>query len=348
MRTCHPRAYLLFFVSTFVFINNTCGQGNYKPVPLPPKISSVNEEFSGMTIWKNRAYLVPQYGSHKETKLNGDFFIYSLLCDSISRVIDGKDAGLSFYQSIRVNNLQQLPDSVKEYYEGFEAIEIVNGTVFLSIETNDIYDYCFLLKGKLDLLKHEINIDPLHFITLKRYPYIENAGFESVTYLPKENKLIAMYEFNGMPTGGIGFLIDTSFKKPVQKISVPFLYFRITDIKATKDDQLYGINYYWYGDYNSYLNNNILRHAEENIKISIPDLKDNLDTDPGFLKKNTCYARIVSLKNYRDAKWKQVASFECDKNNWEGLALFRNGALVITDANRNSKQATTFAFVSFK
>lgn len=340
--------YFIFLQLIIVFIAcNSYSQGNYKPIPLPIKINSVNEEFSGMGIWKNRIYLTPQYGSNKDTKLDGDFFIYSLLLDSIGRVIDGKDSGVSSYRTIRVNNLAKLPDSIKKYYEGFEAITIVNGKVFLSIETIDTFDYCFLLMGILDTVKNEINIDPVNYASLKRYPYIGNAGFESMTYLPKENKLMVMYEYNGMQNGGIGFLVDTAFKKPSKKIRTPFLYFRLTDITAKKDGKIYGINYFWNGDYKDYLNNTIQRNEEKNIKTAIPDLKSALDINPDYLKdKNTCYTRIVSLKNYKDTKWKQVATFECSKNNWEGLALFRKGVLVLSDANRNSKQVTTLAFIT--
>ncbi|MEP6948031.1 MAG: hypothetical protein ABI863_02095 [Ginsengibacter sp.] len=342
------KKYLALMISIPAFLSNVYSQDNYRQIPLPVNINSVNEEYSGMTIWKSRLYLLPQYGSRKETKLDGDFFIYTISCDSVGGVIDRKDSGLTAYRSIKVNNLQKLPDSIKKYYEGFEAITIVNGKVFLSIETTDTYDSCYLLKGKLDTNKNEINIDPVIYAAIKRYPYIVNAGFESVTYLPQENKLLALYEYNGMTGGGIGFLIDTAFKKPLKKINAPFLYFRLTDITATSHDKIYGINYFWNGDYNYYLDNNLQRHEEENIKNSIPDLKKNLNADPGYLKKNsTCYARIIMIENYRNTKWKQVVSFECAKNNWEGLALFRKGALVITDANRSSHQATTLAYVSF-
>jgi len=338
---------LILFLSILFFSDIAHGQSAFKNIPLPPNISSVNEEFSGMTLYAGRVYLEPQYGSHKETKLDGDFFLYSLLADSVGRVIDGKDTALTAYRAIRVKNLDHLPDSVKTYYEGFEAITIVNNTAYLSIETNDTYDYCFLLKGYLDTLQNTITIDALHFATLKRPLRINNAGFESVTWLPKEKKLLAYYEYNGMPGGGKGFLIDTSFQKAPQSIKVPFLYFRITDITATSKDKIYGINYFWNGDYDAYLNNDQLKNQEKNIKTSIPDMKDNITQNPDYLKKKTTsYGRIVMLKNRKDKHWKQVTSaFPAPKNNWEGITLYREGALIITDANRSSKQLTTFGYV---
>jgi hypothetical protein len=342
--------FILLIINAICFSGIAYGQGSYKNIPLPKNINGINEEFSGMVMYNNRLYLEPQYGDHKETKLNGDFYIYSIAADSIGRVIDGNDNMLTAYKTISVKNLDKLPDSVKNDYEGFEALTIVNNTAYLSIETHDNYDYCFLLKGALDTVKNEITIDPLHYIALKRYLRIDNAGFESVTWLPQEKKLLACYEFNGTPEGGHGYLIDTSFKQAPEQIETPFLYFRLTDIATSPDDKIYGINYFWNGDYSAYLNNDILKDQEENIKKTIPDLKTPIDNNPAYLKqKSTNYARIVMLNNRKDKHWKQVISvFPAFKNNWEGLALYRNGALIITDANRSSKQLTTFGYIAFK
>lgn len=341
----------MFFLTLFagvLFVGYAHGQGKLKNIPLPKAISGVNEEYSGMAIWRGRLYLEPQYGDHKETKLNGEFNIYSILTDSISRVLDGRDTALSRYRTIRVNNLGKLPDSVKQYFEGFEAISIVNNQVFLSIETTDIYDYCFIIKGMLDTVKSTITIDPVNFVSLKRYPYIGNAGFEAVTYLPNENKLLAYYEFNGTPNGGTAYLIDTAFAKPAKQIKAPFLHFRITDIAATKSGQLFGINYYWSGDYDKYLSNNIMRHQEGAISTAVPDLADSIKANPAYLKNvKTTNARIVTMKNHKGKKWEQVKAFEGYKDNWEGMVLFGKGALIITDANRSAIQVTRFAYIEF-
>lgn len=342
--------FILLIINVIGFSTVVYSQGSYKNIQLPKNINGVNEEFSGMAMYNNRLYLEPQYGDHKETKLNGDFYIYSIAADSIGRVIDGKDSSLTAYRTISVKNLDKLPDSVKNDYEGFEALTIVNNTAYLPIETHDNYNYCFLLRGTLDTVKNEIVIDPQHYITLKRYLRIDNAGFESVTWLPQEKKLLAYYEFNGAPEGGHGYLIDTAFAQAPEQIKAPFLYFRLTDIATTSDDKIYGINYFWNGDYNAYLDNDLLKDQEENIKKSIPDLKESIDNNPAYLKqKTTNYARIVMLNNRKDKHWKQVTSaFPAFKNNWEGIVLYRKGALIITDANRSSKQLTTFGYVAFE
>ena len=330
---------VLIFLITVIFSLSAVAQNSLKNIPLPIKINSVNEEYSGLAWSGDRLYLLPQYGNHKETLLDGDFSLYSLRADSIARVIDGKDTALTQFKVLSVKNLDKLPDSIKMHYQGFEAITFHKNEVYLVIETDDKYDYCFIIKGVLDEQQSQILIDPTRTIALKRYPYIFNAGFESLTYLPDKHQLMALFEFNGMHTGGIGFLIDTDFKSIPREIAVPYLPFRITDIQATERGRIYGINYYWEGDYNVYLNNNMLRNQEGAVKKWAPELGDSL--------KTKSYARIVTKKRWKSKSWDQVATFEANKTNWEGLALFRNGALVITDANRSKKLKTVFAFIEF-
>jgi hypothetical protein len=340
------RKYSLIFILGAIASFNCIAQNKLKAIKLPEIINGVNQEYSGITQYKGRIYLLPQYGNHKETKTEGEFDIYSLLADSINRVINREDTALTTYRTIKVKNLDKLPAIIKQNYQGFESITIVNDQVYMAMETPTMHYYCYLFKGVLDTVKNEINLDAKNYISLRRLPYIENSGFESVAYLPKEKKLLAYYEFNGMPGGGIGYLIDPLFKKSPQQIKSPFLYFRITDITATTSGHIYGINYHYNGDYDEYLNNGILKNRENNIKGVVPDLKDPLSNDPDYLKKHT-YARIVTLKNYKNKQWQQVVTFDGEKSNWEGITLFNKGALIITDANRSEKQVSRFAYIEF-
>ncbi len=340
------KGYSLILMLGAIALGTCVAQNKLKSIKLPEIINGVNQEYSGITQYNGRIYLLPQYGNHKETKTEGEFNIYSLLADSVNRIVMGKDSSLTTYKTIKVKNLNNLPAIIKQNYQGFESITIINGQVYLAMETPTMHYYCYLFKGALDTVKNEISLDVKNYISLRRLPYIENAGFESVAYLPKEKKLIAYYEFNGMPGGGLGYLIDPSFKKPPREIKAPFLYFRISDIATTASGQIYGINYHYNGDYDEYLNNGILMNREENIKKAVPDLKERLTKSPEYLKSNT-YARIITLKNYKDKQWQQVATFDGEKSNWEGITLFDKGALIITDANRSEKQVSRFAYIEF-
>jgi hypothetical protein len=340
------RKHLLLLSFWVIFGLTAQGQTKYKTIPLPKVISGVNEEFSGITLWQNRVYFLPQYGSHKETKLNSDFNIYSVSADSINRVINKIDTGLTTYRTLKVLNLDKLPDSIKNNYEGFEAITIVDGRIFLSIETTATFNYCFLLKGVIDTTNSRISIDPKNIISLKRPLYIKNAGFEALTYLPKQKKLLAIYEFNATVWRKTGYLIDTAFAGTPKALNTPFLYFRITDAATGADDKLYAINYHYNGDYQAYLNNGTIHDAEQDIKQQVLSLRDSLSRHPDYLQKHN-YASIVMLNDYKDKRWKTLVTFDGFKNNWEGLTLFNKGALIITDANRSTKQVSLLAYIEF-
>ncbi len=338
---------------TLLFSVIAQAQTPYKTIALPKAISGTGEEYSGMYTYNNRVYLLPQYGDHKTSikkdNLKGEFVLYSLLKDSIDRVVDGKDSSLTAFKTLKVINLEKLPDSLANEYEGFEALNIVGNTVFLSVESDDMYQNCYLLKGKLDTVNNQVIIDPIHIIKLKRPELIYNAGYEAVTWLPKEKKLLAYYEYNGRANGGSGYLIDTSFLTQPEAVKTPQLYFRITDMVATSKDKIYGVNYFYNGDYNYYLNNKQVNNQEGNIKKIIPVLRDSLIKDPNYLKHPpTTYARIVILKNRKTGKWKQVATVPGYRNNWEGITLYRKGALIITDANGRKQQDTVLAYIEFE
>lgn len=322
------------------------GQSRYKTIPLPLALRGINEEFSGMAQFGDRIYILPQYGSSKETGLNGNFNMYSFRTDSISSVIDGKDTALTSFNTLKVRNLEKLPEFIKNTYQGFETLTFLGNSVYMAIETVDTAANCYLVRGVIDTLKKEINIDPKSYLALKRPFYVSNAGYESITWLPGINKLIAFYEFNAASDGNTAYLIDTSLTKSPEVVKTAFLYFRNTDAVTAPNGGIYVINYFWDGDYAKYLDNGIVQNAESGIKYAVPALKDSLAKNPDYLKTHT-FARIVYLKNYRKKKWKQVAVFEGFKNDWEGITLFKKGALVITDANRSTKQVTRLAYIAF-
>jgi hypothetical protein len=337
------RSFCLSVCCLFLWANKGFAQEkNFRPIPLPAEISSVAEEFSGMALWNNRVYLLPQYGDQRRADglMNDNFFIYGILADSINLAIDDS-VPLTKFQKIRVKNIDKLPEEIKAGYEGFEAISIVNGTVFMNIETHDNFTYCFMLKGRLDTTANEVIIDTNKITRLKRDFQWENAGFESIAYIPSENKLLTAYEAN-FHAINYAYLVDTSFQTEPVKTQIPMMPFRITDLFA--NNKIYALNYYYHGDHAIYADSMI-----DDIKASIPELTEQLNTDPDYLKeKNHEYARIVSLDSLSDPKWKEVVSFPGQKNNWEGLVLFRKGALIVSDANNNAPhQVTTFAYVEF-
>lgn len=339
---------LLFALSAILMLvaMGANAQSKYQLIPLPPALRNINEEFSGMAQFGKLIYILPQYGSYKQTGLDSIFNIYTFNKDSINRVIDGKDSSLTAFGTIHVRNLEKLPAYIKKIYQGFETLTFVGSTVYMAMETVDTAANCYLVKGLLDTSGKEINIDTINYLPLKRPFFLSNGGFESITWLPGINKLIAFYEFNANAQGNKAYIIDTALQKIPELIKTPFLYFRNTDAVTAPNGGIYAINYFWDGDYAKYLDNDMVKNAEEKIKRAVPELKGSLVKDPGYLKSHT-FARIVYLKNRHKKNWKQVTVFDGFRNNWEGITLFNKGALIIADANRNTKQLTRMAYVQF-
>ncbi len=340
--------YLLQWVcmGLLLFCVDAIAQNNYKTIPLPLQLRNINQEFSGMAQLGSRIYLLPQYGSHYETRLDGEFNLFSFKADSISRVIEGLDTALTTYRILKVRGLEKLPDGLKKIYQGFETLTFAGNYAYMAIETVDTAANCYLLRGVIDTITNEVVMDTKNYLTLPRPFFISNAGFESITWLPKKKKLIAFYEFNARAGSNFAYLIDTSLTLPPKAVRTPFLYFRNTDAVTAPDGSIYAINYYWDGDYDKYLNNGFVNKPESYITRAIPSLKDSLAKNPQYLKEKT-FARIIRIKNYKRKKWKEVTVFNGFKNNWEGITLFKNGALVVSDANRSTKQITRLVYVEF-
>jgi len=339
----------LYFILTLLMVLSSrfgFAQVPQKVIQLPPIISGVDEEFSGLAMHDRRIYLLPQYGQKKSVTIKSPFSLYSISSDSIQRVIDNLDSALSFYKVVPVLNLDLLPDSISKSYQGFESITFVGNDVFLTMETIDNFGYCFILKGNLDSISNTITINPTHFVALKKHPQIPNAGFESLTYIPELKKLIAVFEFNGI-NGGLGYMVDTALCSPPQKIHIPHLPFRITDVSADTNGDIYGLNYYWNGDFKHYGESELVDHHRTKLLQELPDLQRALNSDVEYLtEKTTSYARIVKIR-LPDGRWEEVRRIDTNGDNWEGIIPFSKGVLVITDANRSYSQRTLFVYVEF-
>lgn len=333
---------LLFSILSFA----ASAQNPLQEIPLPKAINGVGEEYSGMAVWKDRLYLLPQYGGHKDSVLRGDVEIYSIRLDSIRRVITGKDTALTAYRTLKLTGINQLSDTIR-FYQGFEAIAIVDGQVFLSIETDDEKNKdCYVISGALDIARNRVIINPRSLAVLPRFSFVPNAGFESLTWLPKEKKLLALFEFNASPYGNRGYLLDKNLSKLPQVVSMPFSYFRITDAAATTSG-IYALNYFWSGDYKDYLNNCLVRE-DASLLDSVPPLRPLVTADSGWLRgKNNCLTRILKLSNLKGSRWVQekVVETGCSGANWEGIVPFDKGFLIISDANIKSYLRTALGYV---
>ncbi|WP_336514530.1 hypothetical protein [Pollutibacter soli] len=306
--------FLLPILSCFCFLLHTDLHAQGKRIPLPEPLNDQLYEYSGLGIYKSKLILLQQYPA---TTLPGIDTSY------IGEILDGKSltATIHYWKLIYLEQIKsRLP-----YYQGFEAVTVVDNDIFLSIETLDEDRNCYLVRGNIN--DSSIILDTATILALPKLRKkqgdstitIHNIGFESMAWLPKQKRLLLLFEYNRYPGKSTGYIIDRHLKKR-KRIDVDPIDFRITDL-FNDGKRTYGINYYYQGEFG-------LFEPQEKIKKG-----------DGFADWRTdCFSRIVVL----DVRKKQVSfnvirdiSFEND--NWEGIMRFRNGVLLVTDRHPESK-----------
>ncbi len=138
------------------------------------------------------------------------------------------------------------------------------------------------------------------------------------------NELLIISEF-AANTSQVGYLIHTSLDKTDKPVffSKPICY-RLTDLCTDSNNNIYGINVLWGGEYKNYIKNCSCKTG-----IASFDNLQSIDTSLHF-------AQIIQLVKQNDSTfdWKPVVTIKGSGKNWEGIALIDKHFYVISDANK--------------
>jgi hypothetical protein len=307
------------------------------PIPLCCHADAYYYEYSSIARWekRHRILLIPQLPRKRKIYSSGkDIYV----ADNSVRiaVFDEDSVHASRYHTITniaylaIKN-QNVLDNIQGY-EGIEAAVILGSTnnIYFAIETNT--KKCYIVKGFINEADSSIQLDekilPLPKPEDKGDTANDNAGFESIAYLPIQNKLIAFFERNRYLDVDRAMLIDTRLNpSTIQylKFAKPLL-FRLTDVSYWGDDTLIGINHH-YSDYHK-------KETEFNYYIGKGNIENAKAAMFGKNPARLSFARIIKLFFTKDNKidWKEVhnpVSFSDD--NWEGIIPFKDGVLMVVD-----------------
>ena len=154
---------------------------------------------------------------------------------------------------------------------------------------------------------------------------INNAGYESLALLRDSDSLMAFFECNKDTINAKAFMLGTNLKgkaRPV-KWTRP-LYFRLTDVYALNDSELIGINHLFTSktypfERDAYIECENLSTVEKQL------------TNGGNI--DTCFTQLIKLIiNNREISWQPIVFVSLDdKDNYEGIVAFKDGALIIVD-----------------
>lgn len=226
---------------------------------------------------------------------------------------------------IRIDDPKHLLDVKKS--EGFEAITFAGSDVYLAMETtSETEDSCFLFKGWLEknLITLTGRIGLPHLKNCDGQP-IGNAGYESLTYLPKEKKLLAIYEYEGEAGKPAGFKVDPKFEKTATPVYLDQpLCFRITDIQATGTGGYFGVNVCYEGS------------MKDDKYLDCHCSSNNPDVNAVIEGKTRSFSQIISFTQVNDSTyhWEHFRNIDASMPvNWEGFAMVKDNFLLINDTN---------------
>lgn len=305
------------------------------PIYLNDSINKPSYEFSGMAKWRNYVLLIPQHISASDK--------YHIVCvdtSSIDSVISGRALfATKTTKLIFSNSLDTLYKIIKKSilprtdFGGFEAAVVVNDNIFLTIETDSL---CYAVKGTIDARTMQVNFQPGDTLSLPKPDYtFGNAGFESLTYLPGEKKLIAVYENTAITTHPVAYTFDTNLRNRQPVSFAKPLLFRVTDIASLHDNSLVALNHY-YRDYNDTVVCGVIPKGASTLKNEYcyyigSHLKEAAD-EMGANPQQTSFTRVIELtflNNKLDWKERKIISYSAD--NWEGILPYWKGVLMVVD-----------------
>jgi hypothetical protein len=318
-----PNVFLIGLITLFI----AKAAAQVRPYPISLDLASIKpikkKEFSGLVIREDQLLLLPQ---HADTGKNTYKFIYALNVDEAHKAaLAQAKRAIPVKEKYRIIGLEDLliNQSIRGY-EGFEAMVIVNNDYYFLIETicEDSPPVCgpacYLIKGTQ---RDDIILLDSKVVPLQRPARVKNAGFEALYYDPVSQRLLIYFEYNGLEKPPMGYGVNLSLSK-VDTLQMAPVLFRITDITTDNSGDVYALNFYWGGEYRNYIEKSEANTAaaRQMKNVNIPLREDTLFT----------FMRILKLQ---DGDW-NIAYLATDvKQNWEGIAWYKEGFFIVSDDN---------------
>lgn len=314
-----------------------------QPITLPQPVANPAEEFSALAAMHKQLLLIPQYPDQQKT--------WAIPVKAVQKTVKQSNPAFNAaaFTEVSIQNLPAVIARVNQggsYYQGIEGAVAVGNTLFLSIETEEATDSCYLVKGYRQ--QQTIVLDTAHIVALPKVKcngkVVNNAGYESLTWDAASNKLLAVFEYTNVADVAqtpVGYLADTLLS-PAQAALPVYIQqqvpFRITDICAGKNGRFYGINFWWGGEYDDYFT----CATQTPLPVKDSALFRN------SAHKLSCYGRVLQLQLHgQQLTWRPLQEIGYDCYNWEGIIPVNNRLLIITDANKGKYlEKTTHVIVT--
>lgn len=310
---------------------DTVAEASVQRIPIDGPLSAPEAEISGLAWYGEHLILLPQHPDRFGGPEDG--FLFTLSKEDILEVLDGKRETPLRPDSI-IFEARRLTDRLPDF-QGFEAIEVRNDRVFLTVEAlPETTRPGYLVGGHIspDLSRIRLQLDEA--VTLPPQTQIANISYEGL--IAVGDTLVPLYEANGRrlnPTPRVP-MYDLDLRRLGDR-PFPSIEYRITD--ATTPDRsgyFWTINYFFPGEASKLkpaIDSLALRYGEgatHDRNPSVERLVQFQYTTRGIVRSDVppLLLRLVDGR----------------PRNWEALAQLNDrGFLIATDEHPE----TIFAFV---
>lgn len=290
-------------------------------IALAGPVAASRAEISAVAWCGDQLILVPQYPAMFQDE--GQASVFSIPKAGIEAYLNGVSLD-PIEPAVIPFDAGELDDEI-EGFEGFESITFIGDDVYMTIESHDGNEMAgYLVKGSVTGDCEGIILDPESAVTIQ--PQADLSNMTDETIIVNNNQIYTLYEANGVNVNPdpVAHVFSLNLD-PVGEVPFPSIEYRITDAAEPDADGLFWvINSFYPGDtklkpgtdeiaveYGLGASHQELEQVERLIALQITDEGITFaGLAPIYLELNTDYD---------------------DSRNWEGLARYGEGFLLVTD-----------------
>ena len=297
-------------------------------ISLNGSITNRNAELSGLAWYGEYLILLPQYPDFS----GRESVIFAIPKTQILAFLDGDDR--TAIEPIRIPyESNGLGDNIRGF-EGFEAIDFVGETAYLTIEVSGSGMKGFLVQGQIEPDLSQLTIINPRMTEIEQPVTLGNRSDEAL--LIADGTIVTFYESNGeaVNPAPVAHLFDTNL---MIDGTVPFppIPYRITDVTGLDENgRFWAINYNFPGDRAIQEADTLIAQYEEG--------PTHLNSDG--VERLVEFQYSADGITIIDQPPIQLELLNDDLRNWEGIVrLDDRGFLLVTD----KFPETILAFVPF-
>jgi hypothetical protein len=290
-----------------------------RPLPLDSAFRRPSLELSGLAWHGDTLVVLPQYPG----RAGGDDGpqLYGIARASLQRAVDDSTAPI---EPVPIPLSTPRLGGRTTGYQGLEAIAFVGDRAYLLVESTADGPGMrgHLLRGRVASNLREIRLQPGADRPLLQQAELPNTAYEALT--TRADTVMAIFEANGHRVNDAPRAVRVGPDlQPLGNVPFPTLEYRVTDATALDAQRRFWvINYFYPGD------RDLLHPAADSLAQRFGAGPTHRRSDVVERLVEYQYTPQGIRRTDTPPLWLELAA---DGRNWEGIARFGDGFLLVTD-----------------